>query len=155
MRIEVAAVGKLKERFWTDACAEYLKRLRPYAEVVVREADDCNPEACGGVTRALLREAAALERLVGEGAVRVALDRQGVMSSSEELADWLRARRDEGARVAFLVGGPHGLEQATVARCALSLSFGRMTMPHNLARVVLLEQVYRAFKIMHNEPYHR
>jgi len=154
MKIVVAAVGRLKERHWRDAAEEYLKRLRPYATIDAIEVPD--QDLSGDEARAVRVEADALARAVPAGAYLVGLEIGGTARSSEALSEWLAGHLHAGRpTVAFLIGGASGLEPTLAARCDESLSLGPMTLPHQLARVVLLEQLYRAFRIMRNEPYHR
>lgn len=155
MRITIVAVGRLKERFWREAADEYLKRLGPYAEVRIAEVPDRDPGR-GGEAKALAEEGAAVLRALPEGAHVVALDIGGRQRSSEELSAHLSELGLHGASsVAFVIGGSHGLVSEVLARADERLSFGPMTLPHNLARVVLLEQLYRAFRIARGEPYHK
>jgi len=145
----IIAVGKLKERFWKDACAEYLKRLSAYTDSVVREVPDSTPER---EEAAIL---AALDKLP-DGTHVILLDIRGKETSSEALAQKLEALAVNGAsHVAFIIGGSDGVTAAVRARANERMSFGPITLPHNLARVVLLEQVYRAHKIIRREPYHK
>ena len=164
MKITVLAVGKLKERFWVDACSEYLKRLKPYAQVTVQELPDRDPAKSGGLDAALEKEGesilAALPdvRRQGEGAhchvILLAID--GVERSSEDIAARIDALALEGcSHIVFVIGGSAGVSAAVRERADEELSFGRITLPHNLARVVLLEQIYRSFKISRGEPYHK
>ncbi len=159
MNITIVAVGKLKERFWKEACAEYLKRLQPYARIAVQEVADVDPGRAGGEVAARDREGeavlAALGR-VGQRAHVVLLDIGGTQRSSVELAQRIDKLALEGASdVAFVIGGSCGVSDAVRRRADETLSFGRITLPHNLARVVLLEQLYRAMKISRGEPYHK
>lgn len=145
----IIAVGKLKERFWKDACAEYLKRLSAYTDSAVREVPDSTPER---EEAAIL---AALDKLP-DGAHVILLDIRGKETSSEALAQKLETLAVNGAsHVAFIIGGSDGVTAAVRARANERMSFGPITLPHNLARVVLLEQVYRAHKIIRREPYHK
>ena len=132
------AVGRLKERFWREAADEYLKRLGPYATVRVVEIDD--RDSGRDEVRALAEEGADILRAIPEGAHVVTLEIGGKERSSEEFS----ARLDE-----------LGLSADVLHRADERLSLGKMTLPHNLARVVLLEQVYRAFRINRGEPYHK
>lgn len=154
MRLTVVAVGRLKERWWRDAAAEYVKRLGRYATLRIAEVPDV--DLSRGEDRALAEEGTSVLRALPERAYAVALDPAGRELTSEELARWLEERQvgGEGA-VAFVVGGTAGLAPEVLARCAERLSLSRMTLPHQLARVVLLEQLYRAFRISRGEPYHR
>lgn len=154
MRIAIIAVGKLKERFWRDAAEEYLTRLTPYASVRVVEVADRDPAR--GEARALAEEGADVVRAIPDGAHVIALDIDGRQLSSEGLAERLERLALEGrSNIAFLVGGSHGLSAEVLAAAHERISLGPMTLPHNLARIVLLEQVYRAFKIRRGEPYHK
>ena len=149
MKFTVIAVGKLKERFWADACAEYVKRLRPYAPTQVVELADNGRD----------READAILRAIDarpERARVVLLAIDGTQRSSENLAAHLDELALGGtSEVVLVIGGSDGVTQAGRDRADETLSFGPITLPHNLARVVLLEQLYRTQKISRNEPYHK
>ena len=156
MKYTVVAVGKLKERFWADACAEYLKRLQPYAKTSVVEVADVDPAKVGGDAAAVEREGAAILKALSDRAYVIVLAIDGKQRSSEALS----ARLDElgiggASEIAFVIGGACGTSAAVRARADELLSFGPITLPHNLARVVLLEQLYRACKIARHEPYHK
>ena len=159
MKFTVVAVGKLKERFWADACAEYLKRLQPYAKTQVREIADVDPRKAGGVDGARAKEGdaicAELAKLGSDTHV-VLLAIDGKERSSEGLSKRLDSLMLQGvSSFAFVIGGSDGVSDAVRARADELLSFGPITLPHNLARVVLLEQLYRAQKISKGEPYHK
>ena len=159
MRFHVIAVGKLKERFWTDACAEYLKRLQPYAKTQVIELADVDPTRVGGAAAARAKEGAAilhaLDGLPAQTRV-IVLAIEGKQHTSEAFAQHLDELALYGeSDVAFVIGGSDGVDEAVYARANELLSFGKITLPHNLARVVLLEQLYRAQKISRGEPYHK
>ena len=146
LRITVFAVGKLKEKFWKDACAEYLKRLGGYAKVEVREFPDSTKE----------KEAKLVLDALPEKCPILLLDIRGKELSSEALS----ARIDElslggDSHICFVIGGSDGVTDEVKRRATQRISFGPITLPHNLARVVLLEQIYRAFKISRKEPYHK
>ena len=159
MRFTIIAVGKLKERFWTDACAEYLKRLQPYAKTTVVEVADVDPARAGGDALAVEREGEAIQRALAALPERtrvVLMAIKGRERSSEDLAAHLDTLALDGTSdLAFIIGGSCGVSAAVQAQADEQLSFGPITLPHNLARVVLLEQLYRACKISHNEPYHK
>lgn len=156
MKITVVAVGKLKERFWTDACAEYLKRLSGYAKVAVREVADVDPARAGGVDTARAKEGAAVLGAVSPTSHVVLLAIEGRERSSEQFSNRLDALALSGVSdISFVIGGSDGVSAEVAARADETLSFGPITLPHNLARVVLLEQLYRAFKISRGEPYHK
>lgn len=155
MRLTVIAVGRLKERYWKDASDEYLKRLRPYADMRVVEVPDRDP-AKGGEARAVADEGTDVLAALRPGDHVIALEIGGEQLDSVAFSKHLSALALDGrSSVAFLVGGSHGLAPEVLARADERLSFGPMTLPHNLARVVLLEQVYRAFRIARGEPYHK
>ena len=153
MKLRIAAVGRLKEPHWRAACDEYLKRLRPYATVEVAEVAD--RDITYDAPRAMATEGADLLKAIPEASYVVALDLGGDQVTSEGLSARL-AELMVGGRsdVTFVIGGSAGLAPAVLARADERLSLSRMTLPHQLARVVVLEQLYRSFRIMRNEPYH-
>lgn len=154
MRLDLICVGRLKERHWREAAEEYRKRLGPYARVTVTEVPDRDVTA--DETRALEAEAAGILKAIPDGATVVALDIGGKARASEELAAWLEAHGTAGrSHVVFVVGGAAGLHPRVLDRADEPISLGPLTLPHQLARVVLLEQLYRAFRIIKGEPYHR
>jgi 23S rRNA (pseudouridine1915-N3)-methyltransferase len=153
LKITIVAVGKLKERYWREATSEYLMRLRSYADVRVIEVAD-EPDSLGEAARQ--REGEAICKALPAGAKVVLLDVRGTPRSSEDIAAWLEVRMVEGmSHLALVIGGSAGVSLAVRDRAQETLSFGALTLPHNLARVVLVEQLYRAFKIARNEPYHK
>ena len=156
MKFTIVAVGKLKERFWTQACDEYLKRMQPYAKTQVVEIADIDPSRVGGETAAVEKEGSAILKAVGERTHVILLAIEGKQRSSTQFS----ARLDELALsgesdVTFIIGGSCGVSDSVRNRANETLSFGPITLPHNLARVVLLEQLYRAQKISRGEPYHK
>ena len=154
MKLTFGVVGRLQERFWREAADEYLKRLGPYATVRVVEIDD--RDSGRDEARALAEEGADILRAVAAGAHVITLEIGGKQLSSEAFAARLSALALDGhSNVAFVVGGSVGLAADVLARADERLSLGKMTLPHNMARVVLLEQVYRAFRINRGEPYHK
>lgn len=156
LKITVVAVGKLKEKFWAAACDEYLKRLRPYAKVAVTEIPDVDPARAGGVEAAREREGAGILAAVPECAHVILMAIEGKQRSSVDFSRHLDDLALRGAsELAFVIGGSDGVSDAVRARADETFSFGPITLPHNLARVVLLEQLYRAFKISRGEPYHK
>ena len=156
MKYTVIAVGKLKERFWKDACAEYLKRLGGYAKVEVREVADVDPARAGGVDASRNREGVSILSSISDRAHVILLAIEGKERSSEEFSRRLDDLALAGkSDIVFVIGGSDGVSDEVRARANETLSFGRITLPHNLARVVLLEQVYRACKISRGEPYHK
>lgn len=156
MRFTIVAVGKLKERFWVEACAEYLKRLQPYGGTKVVEVPDKDPAREGGEAEAKRREGEAILKALPSSSYVVLLAIEAAERSSEDLAAHLDALALSGiSDVAFIVGGSCGVSEEVKERADEALSFGPITLPHNLARVVLLEQLYRACRISRGEPYHK
>jgi 23S rRNA (pseudouridine1915-N3)-methyltransferase len=159
MTIRILCVGKLKERFYADAMAEFIKRLSRFARVEVAEvADERAPETLSNAQRAqvLEREGARLMEKLRPSDFAVALRVDGRRYSSEAFAGQLGAWMNEGkSSIAFLIGGSLGLSPAALERADAGVSFSDMTFSHQLIRVMLVEQVYRAFKILNNEPYHK
>jgi len=159
MQIHIIAVGKIRERYLTDGIAEYVKRLKPYARLSIIEVPhvprpDVVPPA--QEERILEKEAEAINRVVPEGSYLIALEIQGKKLSSEGLAEIIRNREVEGrGGIVFIIGGDLGLSPVLLERCDLRFSLSAMTFPHTMVRLILLEQVYRAFRINRNEPYHR
>jgi 23S rRNA (pseudouridine1915-N3)-methyltransferase len=141
VKVTVAAVGRLKEPYLVDACAEYEKRLRPYCTLAVTESKD---------------EAALLAALPANAHL-FAFDERGDAITSAQLAELIAAEQAHGggAPVVFAIGGADGHGDALRARAKKLIAFGKMTIAHRLVRVLVLEQLYRAFKIVRGEPYHR
>lgn len=143
--MRIIAVGRIRERFWQEAALYYMKRLAPYTRLDVVEVREEDPVKEGREMLAHL-----------SGGITVALDEHGESMSSLELASWIQRRIIEGCGcISWLIGGPEGLSQDVLNRSDLQLSLSKMTFPYQLARVILLEQLYRAFRIIKNEPYHR
>lgn len=156
MNITIAAVGKLKEKYWKDACEEYLKRLGGYARVKIAEVPDADPARSGGVEGAKEKEGTAVLSAVPEKSHVILMAIEGKQRSSVQIAEHLQELMNSGkGDITFVIGGSDGVSKKVYDRADELLSFGPVTLPHNLARVVLLEQIYRAFKILRNEPYHK
>lgn len=156
MRYAVVAVGKLKEKFWVQACAEYVKRLGAYAKVEMREVADIDPARAGGVEASRAREGQEILAAIPARSHVILLAIDGKQRSSEQFSAHLDelALRGE-SDLTFVIGGSDGVSPEVRARANETFSFGPITLPHNLARVVLLEQLYRACKISRGEPYHK
>ncbi|MEI7814118.1 MAG: 23S rRNA (pseudouridine(1915)-N(3))-methyltransferase RlmH [Coriobacteriia bacterium] len=154
MKLTIIAVGRLKERFWREAADEYLKRLKPYAQVSVVEVAD--RDSGRDAKRALADEGADVLRAIPATSYVVALDVGGRQLSSEGFSGQIDELALHGSsHLTFVIGGSVGLSADVIERADARLSLGLMTLPHNLARVVLLEQLYRAFRISRGEPYHK
>ena len=162
MNIEIICVGKLKEKFWTDAIAEYSKRLGRFCKLTITElaevrlADNAGPAEEAAVIKAESENILKKLESRGSGSYVIALDVLGRQKTSEELAKTLSDLALDGkSTVYFIIGGSLGLSQELLGKVDYRLSFSKMTFPHQLMRVVLLEQVYRAFKINNHEKYHK
>lgn len=159
MFIQIMAVGKLKEKYLVQGIAEYAKRLTPYVKFqVVEVPDEKAPETMSEaeVQAVKAREGERVLAQVKSDAHVIALEVGGELWSSEELAATLDRLGTYGtSHVVFVIGGSHGLADAVLRRAQQRLSFGRMTLPHQLMRLVLVEQISRAVKINRGEPYHR
>lgn len=159
MNIEIIAVGKLKEKYLRQGIQEYLKRLRNYAKVKIIElADEPTSENMTQVEteQVLDREAERILSYIAPGRKVIVLAIEGELISSPDLAKQLEEYATYGeSKVTFIIGGSLGLAESIKKRSHLSISFGRITLPHQLMRLVLIEQIYRAFRIMHNHAYHK
>ena len=159
MKITVVAVGKIKERFFEDAIREYEKRLGRYCRLeIVQVADERTPDGAGDALERQIKEREG-ERILAQikdGAYVIALAIEGKMLDSEEVARKLGQLAVGGAsHLVFVIGGSLGLSGAVLERADYRLSFSKMTFPHQLMRVILLEQVYRGFRILNHQPYHK
>ena len=159
MKISVFAVGKVKEKFFVQAIQEYAKRLGRYCKLELFEvADEKTPDGAGELLCSKIKEKEG-ERLLAhikDGMYVIALAIEGKERTSEELADHLEKLNLQGeSHLVFVIGGSLGLSQAVMQRADETLSFSKMTFPHQLMRVVLLEQIYRSFRIRKGEPYHK
>jgi 23S rRNA (pseudouridine1915-N3)-methyltransferase len=152
MRVVVAAVGKVRDANFAVAIEEYetrAKRYWPLSTVEVKE------ESRGSADAVRAAECKRLLAAIPKGAQLVACDLTGKQYASDEFAKWLQARREAAHDVAFLIGGAFGLTDEVRTKASLLLSLGRMTLPHEMARLVLMEQLYRAGTIARGEPYHK
>lgn len=159
MRITVISVGKIKEKFYTGAIEEYSKRLSKYCTLTLVEvADEKAPETISEKEMVQIkdREGERILDKIKDAQYVITLEIRGKQLTSEELSEKLSALGLEGnSDVVFVIGGSLGLSDAVMRRSNFALSFSRMTFPHQLMKVVLLEQVYRGFRILRGEPYHK
>jgi len=146
LKLRLISVGKDRSGLFEPAVQEYAARLKHYAKLELLELK-------ARATRAA--EAEEILSRIGPSERLVALDERGKALGSEELAAWLGRAQREAKDVAFVVGGDEGLDPSVLERAALVLSLSRMTLPHRLARVVIAEQLYRAFTLLRGEPYHK
>ena len=158
--VNVICVGKLKEAYWRDACSEYLKRLGAFCKPNVVELPESrlsqNPSN-GEIAAALSAEAKLMSPYIEQkGAYNIAMCIEGKMMSSEELSAKLEQAGVSGyGTVNFFIGSSFGLDEEIKRSCDLRLSISKMTLPHQLARVVLLEQIYRGYSILSGSKYHK
>lgn len=159
LSIYLVCVGKLKERFYQDACAEYLKRLSPYCKLTLLELpEERLPQSPsqGQIDAALEKEGQAIRSKLPPNTSLVCLCVEGRLRSSEELASLVQTWEHNSAKhLAFVIGGSFGLAESLKAEAWVRLSMSPMTFPHHLARVMVLEQLYRAFKINEGANYHK
>ena len=159
MNISIVTVGKLKEKYLKLGIEEYVKRLSAYAKIdVVEVADEKAPEELSELEMKQVKQKEG-ERILAKispDTYVIALAIQGKMQSSEELAVTLDKLATYGkSKIAFVIGGSLGLSEEVLKRSNEQLSFSRMTFPHQLMKLILVEQIYRAFRINRNEPYHK
>ncbi|WP_409252399.1 23S rRNA (pseudouridine(1915)-N(3))-methyltransferase RlmH [Bacillus sp. SCS-153A] len=159
MNISIVTVGKLKEKYLKQGIDEYLKRLSAYAKVeIIEVSDEKAPEELSVIEMAQVKgkEGERILSKISPDAHVIALAIEGKMKTSEDLADNLDKLATYGkSKVSFVIGGSLGLSDEVMKRANETLSFSKMTFPHQLMRLILVEQVYRAFRINRNEPYHK
>lgn len=159
MKITILTVGKLKEKYWKQAIAEYEKRLGAYSKVEIIEVpDEKAPENMSDkeVEQVKEKEGQRLLAKVKQQSTVITLEIKGNMLTSEGLAKEIESRMTRGqSAFTFIIGGSNGLHKDVLDRSDYALSFSKMTFPHQMMRLILIEQVYRAFKIMRGEAYHK
>lgn len=149
MNIQLICIGKLKEKYWQDACAEYLKRLTRFCKFTVTELSESKSDSKD-------EESAAILERIPKGSYVIALDVGGKRFSSEGLAEKIQDLALSGkSDLCFIIGGSNGFNDEVRRAADLRLSFSDFTFPHQLMRVILLEQIYRSFKINAGEKYHK
>ena len=159
MKITVITVGKIKEKYLRDAIAEYAKRLSRYCKLeIIEVADEKTPDQASETVEEQIRdkEGERILKCIRDDMYVITLEIDGKMLSSEELADKINMLGIQGqSSVAFVIGGSIGLGREVLKHSDYALSFSKMTFPHQLMRVILLEQVYRSYRIINGEPYHK
>ncbi len=159
MRITVIAVGKVKEKFYREAIAEYEKRLGRYCKLeIIQVEDEQTPDKAGAAQEDIIKkkEADRILKYVKENAVVFTLEIGGKMYDSEAFAEEIGRLGTQGnSHIQFIIGGSLGLHSEVCRRSDGAISFSKMTFPHQLMRVILLEQIYRGFRILSKEPYHK
>ena len=153
-KINIVAVGNLKEKYWKDAIDEYQKRLKRFADVEIKEVAEFSGSSKSSVEQVKKTECdELLKKVTG---VVVSMDKSGKQLTSEEFASFLDSQFSNGAKaITFVIGGSNGLTDEFIKQSNAVLSFGKITFPHQLMRVVLLEQIYRAETILNNIAYHK
>lgn len=159
MKVTILCVGKIKEKFYRDAVEEYRKRLERYCKLeVVETADERTPDGAGAALETQIKdkEGNRLLSKIKDTDYVIALAIDGKMRDSVELAEHLEQLGVQGkSHLVFVIGGSLGLSEAVLRRADERLSFSKMTFPHQLMRVILLEQIYRSYRIRNGEPYHK
>ena len=159
MKITILCVGKIKEKFYRDAIAEYEKRLSRYCKLeIIEVADEKTPDGASELVENQIKEKEAerMEKQLRDGAFVCALAIDGKQLDSVELSEKIERLGTSGtSHIIFLIGGSLGMSDGLLKRADMKLSFSKMTFPHQLMRVILLEQIYRAYRIMNGEPYHK
>lgn len=159
MKYRIISVGKIREKFYAEGIKEYMKRLGPYASMELldglEEKVSPNPSA-KEIEKVLQKEGDRILNLLGDNELLIVLDPHGKMPSSEQLANQLQEWNQSGKyRINLIIGGSHGLSPAVKQRADQTISFSKMTFPHQMAVLILSEQIYRGFKILKGEPYHK
>ena len=159
MKITLITVGKIKEKYLKDAIAEYSKRLSRYCKLeIVEVADEKTPDNASDTVEDAIRdkEGERILKYIKEDAYVITLEIAGKMLTSEELAEKIEKLGVQGtSHIIFIIGGSIGLGREILKRSHYALSFSKMTFPHQLMRVILLEQIYRSYRIINHEPYHK
>lgn len=158
IKITLITLGKLKEKYLRDAVDEYAKRLSRYCKLDIVELNPINlPEkpSQNEIRSALSKEAEMIEKRIAEGDAVTALCVEGKQLSSEDFAEFIEKNTDNGKNMCFIIGSSYGLSDTVKQRATMRLSLSKMTFPHQLFRVMCLEQIYRAFKINEGSMYHK
>lgn len=159
MKISIICVGKIKEKYYVDAIKEFTKRLGRYCKLIINEvADEQTPANAGTAMENMIKakEGERIEKYIDDNAYVIALAIQGDMLDSVQLSKRINNLGIQGvSHIQFIIGGSLGLSDIVLERADYMLSFSKMTFPHQLMRVILLEQIYRAYRIINGEPYHK
>ena len=149
--IKIITVGKIKEKYFTDAVNEYLKRLSKYTKINLIEVKDEDFD----ISKTLLKEKESIMKHIDDKDYVITLEIEGNELDSVSLSKKLEDIQNNNSNITFIIGGSYGLHEDIKKRSNYKLSFSRLTFPHQLFRVILLEQLYRSFKISNNESYHK
>ena len=150
--IKIITIGSIKEQYLRDAIEEYKKRISRYTNLEIIELKD---EGLVEKDKSINLEAEKIEKYIDPKDYIITLEIEGKEYTSEEFAEKIRTIQIENSHITFIIGGSYGLSQSIKDKAKMHLSFSKMTFPHQLFRVILLEQIYRAFKIINNESYHK
>ena len=150
--IKIITIGSIKEQYLRDAIEEYKKRLSKYTSLEIIE---CKDEGLVEEEKSKKLEAEKIEKYLSEKDYIITLEIEGKEYTSEEFAEKLRTIQIENSNIVFIIGGSYGLADSIKQKAKMHVSFSKMTFPHQLFRVILLEQIFRAFKINNNESYHK
>lgn len=159
MKITILCVGKIKEKYFKEGIAEYQKRLSKYCNLeIVEVADEKTPDSAGEIEmeRIKEKEAQRLQKYIKKDAYKITLEIEGNMISSEQLAEKIDYLGISGnSHIIFIIGGSLGLHDNITKQSDYKLSFSKFTFPHQMMRMILLEQIYRSYRIIMKEPYHK
>jgi len=150
--IKIICVGKIKESFFREAIKEYQKRLSKYTKLEIIELPDYTN---GNAQENQKKEALLIQKQIGSKDYVITLEIEGRTFSSEQIAEKIDDLFQNYSTITFVIGGSYGLDVSIKEKSDLSLSFSKMTFPHQLFRILLLEQIYRSYKIIHHESYHK
>lgn len=150
--IKIITVGSLKERYLKEAIEEYQKRIKKYTDIEIIEVKD---EGLLPSMQAMEKESEKIKKHISEKEYIITLEIEGKQFTSEEFSRKIEDIQMINSNITFIIGGSYGIDQSIKEKAKTHLSFSKMTFPHQLFRVLLLEQIYRAFKIMNNESYHK
>ena len=158
IKISVICVGKIKEKYWIDAISEYSKRLSRYCRLnIIEVPDEKTPDGasvseCDAIKK---KEAEKILKKIEDNGLVCTLEIAGKRFNSEEFASFIDTSANKISHIQFVIGGSLGLHSSVLSRSDMAISFSDMTFPHQMMRVILLEQIYRGFRITNGEPYHK
>ncbi len=150
--IKIICVGKLKEKYWQEACQEYQKRMQKYTKLEIIEVMD---EKSDDKAVALVKERERIEKVLTPKDYLITLEIEAPQIDSITFSEKIDQLQGQNSNITFLIGGSHGIHDDLKKKAKEKLSFSKMTFPHQLFRIILLEQIYRSYKIMHHEKYHK
>lgn len=157
MKIRIICVGKIKDKFNKDAIAEYQKRLKSYVNLEIIEVQDEKTSSDNEASNNLVKkiEGERISSKIKDGSYNIALCIEGESMTSEKFSKKIDNIMMKNSTINFIIGGSVGIDKNIIDKCDMKLSFSKFTFPHQLMRIILLEQIYRAYKIIKNEPYHK